>query len=275
MIKKSTTKMKPEMYVKTYECAKDGMSRKQIALSFGVNPVTFKMWMDKYPALREAYDKGKATRGTTLRHKFQDYVYKHLPDSLHDLWSQICAADDPGGGAEKTIARLTKDCGRRTRQYIWVHALMCSNFNYNEACRKSNISRVMVQRWVEGDSDFAELVEHLHEMKKDFVEGCLLNLVGQGDTGATIFAAKTLLRDRGYNPSVTVEHKGTIAHAHLSIEAILGQLPVSTKRQVLEAMRRASAGEEPPKMLPPAQSVEQFEEIEDAEFEEVRDEDEG
>jgi hypothetical protein len=263
----------PHFYVKTYECAKDGLSKKEIAKSLGVNFTYVFHWLKIDPAFKEAFDKGRAARGTTIRQKFSEYVYKHLPENLHDLWSQICAADDPGGGGEAAIQRLTKDCGRRTRQYIWVHALVSGNFNYNEACRRSGISRVMVQRWMEGDPDFADLIQHIHEMKKDFVEGCLMNLVGQGDSAATIFSAKTLLRDRGFDPKLTIEHKGSVTHTHVSLETVLTYLPIETKRQVLEAMRQAAEGAEPPKMLMPAQQVEEFEreaeDIEDAEFEEM------
>jgi len=38
----------------------------------------------------------------------------------------------------------------------------------------------------------------LKEYKKDFIESKLIKLINEGDTAATIFAAKTQLKDRGY-----------------------------------------------------------------------------
>ena len=66
------------------------------------------------------------------------------------------------------------------------------------AARSIDIPRSTYYDWMETDSEFKQRILDLREIKKDFVESKLLKLVEDGDTAATIFSAKTLLKDRGY-----------------------------------------------------------------------------
>lgn len=84
-----------------------------------------------------------------------------------------------------------------------------------------------------------------------------MGLVKQGDSAATIFASRTLNRDRGYDPKLTVEHTGQVQHSHvLSLETIIPQLSPKAQREILAAIEKAEA-----KQLPA------HEEVEDAEYE--------
>ena len=66
------------------------------------------------------------------------------------------------------------------------------------AARSIDIPRSTYYDWMETDPEFKQRILDLREIKKDFVESKLLKLVEDGDTAATIFSAKTLLKDRGY-----------------------------------------------------------------------------
>ena len=66
------------------------------------------------------------------------------------------------------------------------------------AARSIDIPRSTYYDWMETDPAFKQRILDLREIKKDFVESKLLKLVEDGDTAATIFSAKTLLKDRGY-----------------------------------------------------------------------------
>lgn len=76
---------------------------------------------------------------------------------------------------------------------------MASHFGVVTTAAKSiNISRAVHYQWMENDPEYKAAILDLKEMKKDFIESKLLSLVADKDVAATIFSAKTQLKDRGY-----------------------------------------------------------------------------
>jgi len=80
------------------------------------------------------------------------------------------------------------------------------------ACEMAGINRTTHYEWLKIDESYRKCIQDTLEKKRDFVEISLVTLIKNGDTGATIFAAKTLLRNRGYaqsedNGGVSVEHE--------------------------------------------------------------------
>lgn len=254
--KNQRVRFKPSYYVKIYELSREGMSLTQIAGALGVDKRTLRAWRDKDPAVKEALRKGKSIRDSNRGETFSDYVYKRLPEHLKELWDEMRAADREKN-PEKSIELMISKHGKRTKQLLFVHALVSSNFNAAEACRKIGLPYVTFTKWKEYDAKFHELLGFIHEMKKDFVEGCLMNLIADGDAGATIFASKTLNRDRGYDPRVTIEHTGSVKHAHLSLDKILERLPPKAQRMILQQIRNGET--------PQLEAHKEGENIEDAE----------
>ena len=66
------------------------------------------------------------------------------------------------------------------------------------AAQQVGIHRTTHYLWMEDDPEYKAAVAELKEYKKDFIESKLIKLINEGDTAATIFAAKTQLKDRGY-----------------------------------------------------------------------------
>jgi len=66
------------------------------------------------------------------------------------------------------------------------------------ACESVGIARSTHYLWLEQDDKYRDEMKDVLELKRDFVESKLLKLVDQGDTAATIFASKALLKNRGY-----------------------------------------------------------------------------
>lgn len=66
------------------------------------------------------------------------------------------------------------------------------------AAQQVGIDRTTHYLWMQSDEDYKQAVADLKEYKKDFIESKLIKLINEGDTAATIFAAKTQLKDRGY-----------------------------------------------------------------------------
>lgn len=79
-------------------------------------------------------------------------------------------------------------------------------------CKASGISRYTFYEWLKKDPDFKSAIENSNakEHKKDFIENALVKLINSGETSAVIFAAKTLLKDRGYIEKTEIEHSGEI-----------------------------------------------------------------
>ena len=93
------------------------------------------------------------------------------------------------GGTEITTA---------ARKQAMLEALTLSFGVVAHAAKQVGINRTTHYLWMEEDAEYKAAVADLKEYKKDFIESKLIKLINEGDTAATIFAAKTQLKDRGY-----------------------------------------------------------------------------
>ena len=247
-------KWKNTYYVRIYRLSSQGLKDAQIAENLGVKKSTFRSWRKNDPAVRDALTQGR-TIPSGVASTLNDFVYQRLPNDLKPLWDSICEADDEPNG-EKRLELLTRNCGRRQKQHLWLHALVTKHFNKNEACRVTGISKSTVEQWVQADPDFSKLIHEVVDMKKDFVEGALMGLIAQGDTAATIFAAKTLLRKQGYDPKVTVEVTGNVNHSHLNLDKLLDSLSLASREEMLSKLRGNDPRQLPPRIVRAEESVE-------------------
>lgn len=74
-----------------------------------------------------------------------------------------------------------------------------------EACRKAQISHSSYYNYMREDPEFRRRVEEIREAQKDFVEDALIKKIAEGDTHAILWAAKCLLRERGFNEKNEVD----------------------------------------------------------------------
>ena len=88
--------------------------------------------------------------------------------------------------------RIAKD------KEVVLDALNKSSGIVASACKAAGISRFTFYKWLKEDSDFAEKVEDIKELQKDFAEALILKKMKEGDTTMIIFYAKTQMKDRGY-----------------------------------------------------------------------------
>ncbi len=84
------------------------------------------------------------------------------------------------------------------RKQAMLEALTLSFGVIAHAAKQVGIDRTTHYTWLEDDPGYKAAVADLKEYKKDFIESKLIKLINDGDTAATIFAAKTQLKDRGY-----------------------------------------------------------------------------
>jgi len=93
------------------------------------------------------------------------------------------------GGSEQSTA---------LRKQAMLKALLATFGVIKMAADQVGINRTTHYLWIDEDPEYKAAVAELKEVKKDFVESKLMSLINGGDVASTIFAAKTLLKDRGY-----------------------------------------------------------------------------
>ncbi len=244
------TKYKPEYVIRIYEFAKNGMTDGQIADALGVKKLCMVKWKKDRPEVAEALRKGRETKDSiTATQSFLDHVYGRLPDDLKALWDEIHDCDNDQIGDVARLEKLLKGKPERTKQHLFLYALVACNFNATEACRKLYMPAKIVENWCYNDSGFAKIIEGVHKCKEDFFESALIQLVKNGDSAATIFAAKTLLRGRGYADKTTVDVNvsGQVNHAHGFVDIESLNLSTEAKLEILRAHRAQRQLTEGPK----------------------------
>ena len=231
------TKWKDVFLFRAYALAASGLTETKIAGVLGVSVSTLMVWERKKKlfrmALKEGRRKNKGDDGVVF--SFNDYVYKRLSKPMKRVWERINALDKANVGVEK-IERILAEGGKTMRQHLFFYAWTVSKFSISTALRKVNISRSTFEKWKERDSDFADLVDEINWHKKNFFEDHLAKLIAGGDSSATIFANRTVNRDRGYNEKTELDIKGDIAVNTLDIDSL--DLPIDVRKIILEAMRK-------------------------------------
>lgn len=233
----TASKWRDSHYVTAYEAARDGGSKEQIAAALGMSSFSLDSWRKKKPALDLAISRGREVRGGTDAQSFRDYVYQRLPKHLRELWDKIHACEKKKSGLERVEA-LLHNAGKQVRQSLFIYALTATNFNFSRACRMVNINLATFEQWKTLDPDFAELLDEIHWHKKNFFENSLIGRCASGDTSAIIFANRTFNRDRGYADKQEIEHSGEVTHLHAGLRISDLDLPLETKKQILEAIRK-------------------------------------
>jgi len=246
-------------YVEAYKLARSGMSDKQIAGALGITVVTLRKWKDGKDGFAKAINDGReeANGESGAAASFQNYVYENLPPAIQVTWDRIFEAQLEENGVRK-VEKLLRDKGKRTRQMLFLHAVIVSNFNVSQACRLVQTPRKTFETWATTDPDFSALVDGIMEVKRDFFESALVKLVKRGDSPAIIFANKTFNRERGYGEKTTVDVNvaGSVKHLHAHVAVDELELSLDVRKQLLKAVRKrkaieanGSAKNEPPRLL--------------------------
>lgn len=230
-------------YVDIFLYARDGMSTNAIARAIGVSQPAFLEWLERDPAVQDAFDRGRAH---SQKETYPEVVFNHLPPDLQELWLQIEALGEENSGITMVDNLLTLK-GTQARQRLFLYSLAHGGFNFSQSLRKLAIGRKTYEQWCASDPDFLEMVHELEWHKDNFIENALMWRIAAGDTPAIIHASKTKLRNRGYGEKIQVEHTGQIEHKH-SIDVMALDLPLETRKSILAAVRQHN--QEKAKALP-------------------------
>lgn len=230
-------------YVKAYRLAKSGLSDQEIlrnllprtGRSDGFR--TWRRWLEQRPALAAAVAQGREeARGEGgAWDGLKDHVYHSLDDEARAVWDQVRGVEDLK--SSRSARLLMERQGLRLKQHLFLYALFECDFSRTQACRKLGLNPRAVDNWCQ-EPGFRKLLKGVHECKKDYAESALFRLIKANDVAAILFANRTLNRDRGYGDRLDVKVQGEVEH-----KVTLDQLglPLETRKQLLEAVRRQKA----------------------------------
>lgn len=217
-----------------YEHARAGFSDNKIAELISVSETTFDRWKSAKPEVKEALRKGRLLAANTLG----DYIYDKLSPELQAIWDKIEVCEGMPNGAERAEIILSS-AGKVARQRLFLYAWTNNHFNPSTACKKVGISKKTLDTWIATDPEFAELFNELEWHKKNYYESALKERIHEGSETCTIFAVKTLLKDRGYVEKLEINNSTTVTNINsyqIKIEDL--DLPADVMRVILEAMRK-------------------------------------
>lgn len=237
---------RPRYAVDVYRLAREGVNDKTIAKEFGLSGPGFSGWKKNYAAVRYALYRARRDRVEAEKMDWTEYVRGRLPPRLQKTWDKLMEFDKEASGYSQA-EKLLQGKSTRMRQQLLVFSILSCGFNLSKALQKVRVSRQVFRTWMEEDPEFTELLHEVQEVKKDFFEEGLVRLIKSGDSPATIFANRTINRDRGY--AEMMEHHHTVGFAPIPVAEL--DLPPETLRVLLEALRRKQLPETNSPALPP------------------------
>jgi hypothetical protein len=247
--------------------ARDGFTPKRMAAVLGVQAHTMYLWLAKYPDVKLAYSEGmKLRKGGTPGggETIQSYIFRRLPAEVQRTWKKISRIEKSLGTTtarcRERVEAILERRGKYVRQYVFLHALVNTNFDASAACRKANITKTTLDNWC-NDPEFARLLEEMGWHQGNMIESALMKLVRKGDGPAIIFASKTFNAKRGYGSVMKVEHQGKVEHDHDHKHSLVDisklNLTIPEKRKLLKAMQEAKRFEDEGPRIVEAEVVEE------------------
>ncbi len=220
-------------YVQSYKLAKSGLKNEGIAKALGVPHHQFKTWLRRNLVLYKSVEDGRAQSKKPMIATYESFVYNTLSPKLKRVWDELAIYMEEN--ATERIERMIRDKGDRERQSLFVHALVCYNFNPSKAMKATATPLRKLREW-KSDPDFAELLQEIDYHKNNFLEGALMDAVERGETGAIMFAIKNNMRDK-YGDKSEVHHTGTVEQKRTISLAELESLPLEDRIRMLETIK--------------------------------------
>jgi hypothetical protein len=224
---------------RAYDLSASGLTSAEVRRALKIRERTWKKWLSGQPLLRKAVDAGRArakSRKDAPGRSFLDFVAGRLPPECRDLWGEIKDAD------QNAVDAALAGRGDQVLMWLWLHALVCSNFVASRACAAVGVSPAKVERW-RRDEDFDKIVKQLlDEGRKDFVEEAVMDLIARRDSPTVNNVAKSLLRDRGYGRGDDDSPRGGGAQILINVDVgDLCKIPVQDRERILDHVRAEKA----------------------------------
>jgi hypothetical protein len=209
---------------------KFGDDAKQIAEAMFIDENKLEQLMQWEPFANAA----KAAMADRLPACFED-----LSEESKNYWTILSDSKSHLDTKQAALLAIARN-GERERQRILAYGLMQNFFDVPSACKALGVPLKQFRKWVETDSEFAEMIAEVQASKRFFVEGQLFKLVALGSERATLFAAERLM-PKEYGAKV--HHSGTIEHQHnhnhnqfLNLE----NLPVAIRGKIFDLLMESN-----------------------------------
>ncbi len=228
-------KWKDEYAVDAYAPAFQGADDITISRALNISLNTFRAWyrhklLFQYSVQKARRDRVAENKAETL----EEFVIDKLSPENKTLWNRLKMLSETDDGGNK-ISALMRTQGKATRQLMWMQAMFACGLNASEACRMTGTGYYTVKNVWEKEEHFQNLLAEIKFHRKEFYESHLMDLVKFRDPSATIFANRTINRDRGYGDQIDVVHSGNVTFGVLEIDKL--DLSLECKKELLAAMR--------------------------------------
>lgn len=227
-----------------------GFKAHTIAPMIDLAPGTITRWERTNPKMKRAKKIAeKVYEETKKKSSFKslkENIIGRLPDDLREIWERIRQADfnSDTRAHDKAIAMLNNS-GQQAKMALWFHAWLTGNFNVYEACRLTSVPSTTIEGW-KNDPEFHALFTEMEKIKDDIFESSFVKLAQEGNPFIVGIAAKSRLKDRGYNPQVDINVNGAIEHKHTyTVDLTKLELPDNVLDTILEAVRAKELKEGP------------------------------
>lgn len=238
MIRRSANtvrKWKEEYAIDAYKPAYEGADDITIARTLNITHNTCRAWLRHQLLFKYAVEKARRDRVEDKKaDTFEEFVINKLSPENKALWDRINLLAETENGGNK-VAAILKNKGKAIHQLMWMQAMLANGLNASEACRITGVGYYTVKNSWEKDEYFRNLLDEIKFHRKEFYESHLMNLVKYRDPSATIFANRTLNRDRGYGDQIDVVHSGNVSMSTINVDEL--DLTLECKKELLTAMR--------------------------------------
>lgn len=236
--KRRYRKFTRETPVLIYRCFRAGMSLDAVRAELGIADKAWYMWFAKYPEVRHAVNLAKADLDAAAK-SLPDWIYDRMAPDLKVLWDKVCEWEKEDNGIAK-IELMLQDHGIRVRQRLFLHALCAKAFNPSQAMKMLGLSKRELDRWVEEDPQFKELIQEVEWHKGNFFESKLVELVQRGHAAAIIQTNKAYNASRGYGErtKLDVNVSGAVGIGTVDLFELMPYMSEDVKLGLMEAIRR-------------------------------------
>lgn len=221
-------------YYQIVSLAKSGLSNQQISDALGIELSTLYVWFHRRPAIKQEVDNVRSA-WDVKESTFRNYVYGRLPERIRMIWERINQCEMARDGYSRIEGILARE-GDTVKQHLFLYSLVHCNFNPSEACRKININKSILDKWISTDPEFAEVLDEINWHKGNFFEEALVKCIKDGVPSAIIFANKTFNKQRGYGEKIEIEAT-TKDESFIDLSSL--DLSMETKKELLRAIQNS------------------------------------
>jgi hypothetical protein len=187
-----------------YDCARSGMTNKEIAVALGFGYETYELIFARSKIVRLATRRGRVerkkihkrdTNGKLVGKTAYEYIHEHLHPEVQKEWQDLFFAwKNQDFNAKEKLFNQIADKGTKHRQILFVQAYISTRFNASSAMAIVGVQKKELDKW-QTQTQFQDLWNEIAVHRNAYFENKLFDLVDLGDSKATLFVNERLNRE--------------------------------------------------------------------------------